>query len=94
MLHLLKEFEPSEIRRFANSAASISEIDPTFLGNLVDEFSIEMSKPELLRGGDQQVRSFLSEALPAETPEAFATYYQAALVRETELVGKLGLKLP
>ena len=35
-----------------------------------------------------------SEALPAETPEAFATYYQAALVRETELVGKLGLKLP
>ncbi len=35
-----------------------------------------------------------SEVLPAETPEAFGTYYQAALVRETELVGKLGLKLP
>ena len=35
-----------------------------------------------------------SEPSPAETPEAFATYYQAALVRETELVNKLGLKMP
>jgi tripartite-type tricarboxylate transporter receptor subunit TctC len=47
---------------------------------------------------DAEFKSFMvstgSETLPAETPEAFATYYQAALVRETELVGKLGLKLP
>lgn len=35
-----------------------------------------------------------SESLPAETTEAFGTYYQAALARETELVNKLGLKLP
>src|SRR5260370_12150419 len=34
---ILKEFEPGEIRRFADSAASLNEIDPTFLGNLVDE---------------------------------------------------------
>ena len=35
-----------------------------------------------------------SEPSPTETPEAFATYYQAALARETELVNKLGLKMP
>ena len=63
---LLKEFEPGEIRKFAHSAASLSEIDPTFLGNLVEEFSIEMNKPVLLRGGDQQTRSFLTEAMPAD----------------------------
>lgn len=63
---ILKDFEPSEIRRFANSASSLNEIDSTFLGNLVDEFSMEMSKPELLRGGDQQTRTFLAEALPAD----------------------------
>lgn len=63
---ILKDFEPGEIRRFANSATSLNEIDPTFLGNLVDEFSFEMSKPELLRGGDQQTRTFLAEALPAD----------------------------
>ncbi len=63
---LLKEFEPGEIRKFANSAAALNEIDPTFLGNLVDEFSFEMNKPALLRGGDQQTRNFLAEALPAD----------------------------
>jgi flagellar motor switch protein FliG len=63
---LIKEFEPGEIRKFANSAASLNEIDPTFLGNLVDEFSLEMSKPALLRGGDQQTRNFLAEAMPAD----------------------------
>lgn len=63
---LLKEFEPGEIRKFAHSAAALSEIDPTFLGNLVDEFSTEMNKPVLLRGGDQQTRNFLAEALPAD----------------------------
>ena len=63
---LLKEFDPGEIRKFATSAASLNEIDPTFLGNLVEEFSAEMNKPVLLRGGDQQTRNFLAEALPAD----------------------------
>ncbi len=63
---ILKDFEPSEIRKFAQMASSLDEIDPAYLINLVDEFSFEMNKSEPLRGGDQQVRSFLSEALPAD----------------------------
>ena len=47
---------------------------------------------------DPEFKAFMhstgSEQSPAETPEAFVTYYQAALVRETELVNKLGLKMP
>jgi len=47
---------------------------------------------------EPEFKTFLAssgtESLPAETPEAFATYYQAALARETELVKKLGIKLP
>ena len=35
-----------------------------------------------------------SEMVPAETPEAFVAYYRAALARETDLVNKLGLKMP
>lgn len=35
-----------------------------------------------------------SEPIAAETPAAFTGYYQAALVGETELVNKLGLKMP
>jgi flagellar motor switch protein FliG len=63
---LLKEFDPGEIRKFATSAASLDEIDSTFLSNLVEEFSTEMNKPVLLCGGDQQTRNFLAEALPAD----------------------------
>jgi flagellar motor switch protein FliG len=63
---LLKEFDPGEIRKFATSAASLDEIDSTFLSNLVEEFSTEMNKPVLLCGGDQKTRNFLAEALPAD----------------------------
>jgi flagellar motor switch protein FliG len=63
---LMKEFEADEIKQFATSAASLNEIDPVFLGKLVDEFSSEMNKPVLLQGGDHQTRAFLTEALPAE----------------------------
>lgn len=63
---ILKDFEPGEIRKFAQMASSLDEIDPAYLLNLVDEFSFEMNKSAPLRGGDQQVRSFLSEALPAD----------------------------
>lgn len=46
---------------------------------------------------EPEFRAFMNtqgtETLPAETPEAFAAFYQASLTRETELVNKLGLKL-
>lgn len=63
---LMKEFDPDEIKLFAQSAASVEEVDPLFLDMLIEEFSAEMSKPVLLQGGDVQTRAFLSEALPAD----------------------------
>jgi flagellar motor switch protein FliG len=63
---LMKEFEPGEIKQFASSAASLSEIDPNLLDELIDEFSSEMNKPVLLQGGDRPTRNFLAEALPAD----------------------------
>jgi flagellar motor switch protein FliG len=63
---LMKEFEPDEIKQFAASAASINEVDQAFLDSLIEEFSSEMDRPELLRGGDIKTRDFLTEALPAD----------------------------
>jgi flagellar motor switch protein FliG len=63
---LLKEFKPDEIRQFAASAATLNEIDPAILGELVDEFSSEMDKPVLLRGGGDQARAYLAETFPAD----------------------------
>ncbi len=63
---LIKEFKPDEIRKFAASAATLNEIDPAILGELVDEFSSEMDKPVLLRGGGDQARAYLAEAFPAD----------------------------
>jgi flagellar motor switch protein FliG len=63
---LIKEFKPDEIRQFAASAATLDDIDPAILGELVDEFSSEMDKPALLRGGGDQARAYLAEAFPAD----------------------------
>ncbi len=63
---LMKGFESEDIKSFAATAASVTDVDPEFLNELVEEFSYEMSKPELLQGGDQKTRAFLTEALPAE----------------------------
>ncbi len=47
---------------------------------------------------DPEFKAFMdtqgSETLPPETPDAFAAFYKTSLTRETELVNKLGLKLP
>lgn len=63
---LMKEFDPEQIRTFADTASSLNEIDPAFLEDLVEEFSFEMNKPVQLRGGDHQTRAFLTQALPAD----------------------------
>jgi flagellar motor switch protein FliG len=63
---LMKDFAVDEIKTFAATAASLKEIDPNFLDDLVDEFADEMNKPSLLKGGDHQTRAFLTEALPAD----------------------------
>ena len=44
---LIKEFKPDEIRKFAASAATLNEIDPAILGELVDEFSLTIETPAL-----------------------------------------------
>jgi flagellar motor switch protein FliG len=63
---LMKEFDSAEIKRFAVSAGSIDEVDPGLLDTLIDEFSLEMRRPEPLKGGDQRARALLAEALPVD----------------------------
>jgi flagellar motor switch protein FliG len=66
---LIKEFQADEIRSFASTAASIDRIDPALLEELIDEFSLEMSKPAPIEGGDAKALSLLREALPPEDVE-------------------------
>jgi flagellar motor switch protein FliG len=64
---VLKDMPPDAIKSFAANASSVSDVDPHLLERLVSEFSLEMQKPQPLRGGDENVRAVLVEAL---TPEA------------------------
>jgi flagellar motor switch protein FliG len=77
---LMKEFDPDEIKQFAASAASVHEVDPSFLDSLVDEFSSEMNRPARLQGGDVPTRAFLAEALPTDQLDTILGNAQAAFV--------------
>ena len=63
---LIKDFEISELKRFADTASEIDEIDTNALIDFVDELSTEMSRPEPVQGGNEQTRAFLDEALPLD----------------------------
>ena len=67
---LMKQFEAGEIRRFADTATGLADIDSDYLVSLVDELSEELKKSEPLSGGDIQTRNFLEEALPLERVRA------------------------
>ena len=77
---LMKEFDPNEIKQFAASAASVHEVDPSFLERLVDEFSSEMNQPSRLQGGDMPTRAFLAEALPTDQLDMILGNEQAKFV--------------
>jgi flagellar motor switch protein FliG len=68
--NLMKEFEADELKRFADTAAELKDIEPDFLVSLVDELSEEIKKSDPLTGGDLITRNFLEEALPLEKVRA------------------------
>jgi len=67
---LIKEFKTDEIKRFAQSATALQQIDPDYLITLVEELSSEMRKSDPLTGGELQTRTFLDEALPSGKVQA------------------------
>jgi flagellar motor switch protein FliG len=67
---IMKQFEAGEIKRFADTATRLTDIEPDYLVSLVDELSEELKKSEPISGGDLQTRSFLEEALPSDRVRA------------------------